>query len=219
MKTAMWLAAAGAAAMLFGLAAPAQAQTGWSFGVTVGSGGYYSSPWRGSYYDRYYYGRRTWSSCRYDPWCDPYFNRPYRSYRTWAPPPVYYAPPPVIVYETRDRYDPLPRWRDMAPRDYGYSGYGYGYPAQEYSYAAPDYSADIYREPLPAAAAPATLNGAVRYDLARQGYSADEVQSYRDSLTRSGYDPRPYSQSNGVAQSYIRGSAADPDRALLGGPR
>lgn len=218
MKTAMWLAAAGAALALSGLAAPAQAQTrtSWSFGVTVGSGGYYS-PWRGSYYDRYYYDRRDWRSCRYDPWCDPFYSRSYRPYPTWAPPSVYYAPPPVVVYETRDRYDPLPRWREMAPRDYGYSEYGYS--AQDYSYAAPDYGQPIYREPLPSAAPPATLNGAVRYDLAQQGYSADELQSYRDSLARSGYDPRPYSQGDGVAQSYIRGSAANPDQSLLGGPR
>lgn len=210
MKTVLGLGVgAAAAAALFGFAAPAQAQSSWSFGLSVGNGGYYSRPYYDPFYAPYYPSRRAWRSCRRDPWCDPFYN-PYPVYA----PPIVYAPPPVIVYETRDRYDPLPRWRETVP------GYGYGYDNGYYRpYSdTPDYDAQIYAEPYAVAGgAPATTaTGAVRYDLAQQGYTADELQSYRDSLNRSGY--QPYSAyGSGSADSYIRGS--DPDQALLGGPR
>lgn len=215
MKTVLGLGvAAASAAVLFGFAAPAQAQSSWSFGLSIGNGGYYSSPyyprysrWDDPFYRPYYRSRRVWR--------DPVYYGPYPYY---APPPVYVTPPPVVVYETRDRYDPLPRWREMAPNGYGY-GYDNGY-YQPYS-GEPDYDSGIYSEPYQSyaqsSAAPATTqSGAVRYDLVQQGYSADELQSYRESLNRSGY--QPYSGSGGAADSYIRG-ANDPNQALLGGPR
>ncbi|GEM_PF-4340159 len=251
MKTLLGVTAAAAALGLAGAAAPAAAESSVSFGLTVGNGGYYSAPRYGYYGSRYSrgwpsrYDRSFRRSCAYDPWCSPgYYG--YRS-RYYAPAPVY-APPPVVVYETHERYDPMPRWRSVAPQD-GYYG-----PRGDYRDYDRNAGQDIYREPYRAQSyqtqtyqtqayasggAP-TQGGAVRFDLAQQGYTAADLgggytaPSY-DPYANSSYDPYAsgystggavrYDQlggqygNDGAADSYIRGGGQDADDLLLGGPQ
>lgn len=235
-RTAFALAAAAALAAL-AAASPAAAQSRFSVGVTVGNGGYYSPYYGGRYYgygDYYPYSRAANRACLRDPWCSGSF------YDRWGgpfygPAPVY-APPPVVAYERTERYDPLPRWREIAPRE------GYREPYNErYApyYDEPYDDGRTYRyEDVPARAyesapaygaaggdAPVTADGAVRYDLAQRGYAASDFAGetgYNAAADPQYAPPVRYDQIRGggdVAESFIRTPSQDPDDLLLGGPR
>ncbi len=228
-----------ALALLVTSVTPAEAQsrtsTSFSFGLSVGDPYYrYRSAWNDPWMrDPWFYGaprrgvRSSWS-CLNDPFC----YRPARSVwrgPVYAPPPVYMAPPPVVIYDSRDMYDPMPRWRAVAPQTSTYQQ-----PYQQQPWQQPAQQQPIYQQPYYAGAArpfgepPATMGDGVRFDLVQQGYTASDLGT--------GYNPAydPYGAAPGVrfdqsggyngynpgaADSYIRDPWASPNDTLLGGPR
>jgi hypothetical protein len=224
MKTALALTAAAVA--LAAAVVPAAAQSSFSVGVSVGNGGYYGPYGRSSYGYPYRPGR-AWRSWDRDPWRSGY------AYPYYAPAPVYTAPP-VVTYETRRRYDPMPRWREVAPRA-GYNDYDdyddyyddrRRYDSYERYRGEPadrtyDYEPyEPYRgQPVDQGnyatageAPPVTPDGMVRYDLSQRGYVASDFEP------AARYD-QYQSGGAGAAESYIRTPSQTPDELLLGGPR
>lgn len=219
MKPSIVLIAAAASAVAAFAASPALAQSSVGFSISVGNRGYYSPYYGGSYsrylpfYDDYGYSRAAQRACRRDPYCSGYGYRsayPYYAAPVYAPPVVTYRQ----TYEARDNYDPLPRWRAIAPQSGPYQDQADG------AYDQP-YTVDLYEQPIAqqpnagaAGAPPVSPEGAVRYDLAQRGYVASD-------FTNSGSYDAPQFQAypdSGAAQSYISG-AEDPNDVLLGGPR
>ena len=82
MKTiSKWMAgAAVAGALLFAAPQKAQAQTNFSFGVSVGTPGYYSPYYATPYVYRPYYGARYYGSGYYSPYPYGYYGHYHRPY-------------------------------------------------------------------------------------------------------------------------------------------
>jgi hypothetical protein len=224
MKTALALTAAVVA--LAAAVVPAAAQSSFSVGVSVGNSGYHG-PYGRSYYGYPYRPGRAWRSWDRDPWRSGY------GYPYYAPAPVYVAPP-VVTYETRRRYDPMPRWREVAPRA-GYDVYDDYYDDRRRYDSYEPYRGEPadsgryepYREQpvdqggyaIAGEAPPVTPDGMVRYDLSQRGYIASDFEPaarYDQSAVR--YDQYEAGGA-GAAESYIRTPSQDPNDVLLGGPR